>query len=163
MYWLVSLSSLTRYPARLYPLWQMHPIVLLVQCYNSKWMKPISYFSRKLKSTETRYSMFDKELLAVYLSIKHFQYYVEGCKFYIMTDYKPITYSLFCNPTRYSPRQARQLEFISQLKSDIRHVHGRDNPVADALFRIDIRTIHRQSITKPSHGNNKTIRTSKGC
>ena len=32
---------------------------------------PISYFSRKLNVAETKYSAFDRELLAVYLAIKH--------------------------------------------------------------------------------------------
>ena len=32
----------------------------------------ISYFSKKLKPSETKYSTFDQELLAVYLSIKFF-------------------------------------------------------------------------------------------
>ena len=38
---------------------------------------------------------------------------------------------------RHSPRQARQLDYISQFTSTIRHVHGRDNVVADALSRIE--------------------------
>lgn len=33
---------------------------------------PIAYFSKKLKPAETRYSTFDRELLAVYLAVKHF-------------------------------------------------------------------------------------------
>ena len=55
-----------------------------------------------------------------------------------MTDHKPLIYSLFCNP----PRQAKHLEFISQFTSDVRNVHGIDNPVADALSRLDIQAIH---------------------
>ena len=35
----------------------------------------------------------------------------------------------------------RQLDFISQFTSDIRHVKGASNPVADALSRIDINVI----------------------
>lgn len=38
-------------------------------------------FSKKLKPAETRYSSFDGELLAVYLEIKHFQYFLEGHTF----------------------------------------------------------------------------------
>ena len=99
--------------------------------------QPIAYFSRKLKPSETRYSTFDRELLAIFLAIKHFQHYVEGQQFHILTDHKPLTF-LFCNPHRYSPRQTRQLDYISQFTSDIRHVSGTNNPVADALSRADI-------------------------
>lgn len=37
---------------------------------------PLSYFSRALKPAESRYIAFDRELLAVYLAIKHFRYFV---------------------------------------------------------------------------------------
>ena len=40
--------------------------------------KPISFFSRKLNPAETRYSTFDRELLAVFLGIKHFQHFLES-------------------------------------------------------------------------------------
>lgn len=105
--------------------------------------QPISYFSRKLSSTESHYSTFDWELLAVCAAIRHFKHYVEGCKFTIFTDHKPLTYSLFSHSDRYSPRQVHHLDYISQFTSDIRHVTGSDNPVADALSRININAIHQ--------------------
>ena len=46
----------------------------------------LAYFSRKLKPAETRYSTFDRELLAIYLAIKHFQHFLDrgtavfGCR-----------------------------------------------------------------------------------
>ena len=115
---------------------------VLQQFVGDSW-QPISYFSRKLKPSKTRYSTFDRELLAIYLAIKHFQHYVEGQNFYVLTDHKLLTYSLFCNPYRYSPRQVCHLDFISQFTSDIHHVSGTDNPVADALSRVDIQAIHQ--------------------
>ena len=66
---------------------------------------PISYFSRKLKPSETHYSAFDRELLAVYLAIKHFRYFVEGCTFYILTDHKSLTSALLFHSDCYTPRQ----------------------------------------------------------
>ncbi len=50
---------------------------VLQQQVENMW-QPILYFSRKLTAPETRYSTFDRELLAVYLAIKHFQYYVSS-------------------------------------------------------------------------------------
>ena len=40
--------------------------------------RPLAFFSRKLQPAEMRYSTFGRELLAVYLSIKHFRYFLEG-------------------------------------------------------------------------------------
>ena len=56
--------------------------------------QPISYFSRKLKPAETQYSTFNQELLAVYPSIHYFRYFVEGCLFHVLTDFKLLTFSL---------------------------------------------------------------------
>ena len=37
---------------------------------------PIAYYSRKLKPTETWYNAFDRELLAVYVALKHFRHFM---------------------------------------------------------------------------------------
>ena len=58
-------------------------------------------------------------------------------------DHKPLTFSFATNSNRYSPRQACQLDFISQFTTDIRHVKGSNNPVADALSRVDINALQQ--------------------
>ena len=37
---------------------------------------PIAYFSKKLKSSETKYSTYDRELLEIYVAIKHFHHFL---------------------------------------------------------------------------------------
>ena len=49
--------------------------------------QPLAFFSRKLLPTESRYSTFDRELLAVYTAIRHL---VEGSSFTIQTDHLPL-------------------------------------------------------------------------
>ena len=109
---------------------------VLQQYVNGTWC-PISFFSRKMTPAETRYSTFDRELLAVYLAIKHFRHFFEGRYFHVLTDHKPLTFVLNTRTDRHSPRQAHQLDYISQFTSTICHVHGLDNVVADALSRIE--------------------------
>ena len=109
----------------------------VLQQYVQDTWHPISFFSKKLKPAEMRYSTLDRELLAIYLAIKHFQHFLEGCQFHVLTDHKPVTYALHTHLDRHSPRQARQLNFISQFTSTIRHVQGEDNTVADALSRVE--------------------------
>lgn len=46
---------------------------VLQQYIRGSW-HPIAFYSRKLRPAETRYSTFDRELLAVYLAIKHFEF-----------------------------------------------------------------------------------------
>ena len=103
--------------------------------------RPVAYFSRKLSDCETRYSAYDRELLAMYLSIKNFRPYVEGKPFTLYTDQKPLTTALATSSDDRSPRQANHLSYISQFTSDIRHVDGKCNFVADALTRAPIDTI----------------------
>ena len=55
----------------------------------------------------------------------------------MLTDHKPLTHSLKSKPDRHSPCQVRHLDYISQFTSDIRHVAGAGNPVADALSRLE--------------------------
>ena len=113
---------------------------VLQQYVNGTW-HPISFFSKKMKPAETRYSTFDRELLAVYLAIRHFRHFLEGRQFHVLTDHKPLTFALQARPDHHSPRQARQLDFISQFTSTIRHIHGPENVVADALSRIETNAI----------------------
>ena len=110
---------------------------VLQQYLDGEWC-PLSYFSRKLSPTERRYSTFDRELLAVYCAIRHFRHFLEAREFHVLTDHKPLTHSLKSKPDRHSPRQVRHLDFISQFTSDIKHVAGTGNPVADALSRCEV-------------------------
>ena len=120
---------------------------VLQQHINGEW-KPISFFSKRLQGAETRYSTFGRELLAVYLSIRHFRHSLEGRQFCVYTDHKPLTYAFQSKPDRYSPREVRHLDYISQFTTDIRHVSGKENIVADALSRahIDSLSLNNTSI-----------------
>lgn len=108
----------------------------VLQQYQQDGWHPLAFFSKKLSTAEAKYSTFDRELLGIFLAIKHFRYYVEGKEFTVFTDHKPLTTALM-SKTERSPRQARHLDFIAQLCSDIRHISGKMNVVADYLSRID--------------------------
>ena len=114
---------------------------VLQQRIEDQW-QPIAYFSKKLSPAEVRYSTFDRELLAIYLAIKHFRYFVEGREFFVLTDHKRLTYALASHTDKHSPRQTRHLDFIAQFTTDIRHVKGNANPVTDALSRAPVNALH---------------------
>ncbi len=94
-----------------------------------------------LSQLKTRYSTFDRELLAAYLAVKHFRYFVEGREFHSLTDHKPLVYAIHTLSSKHSPHQARHLDFIAQFTSDIRHVKGNDNVPADALSRVEANAV----------------------
>lgn len=98
-------------------------------------VQPLMFFSKKLNSAQTHYSTFDKELLAIYESVKHFRFMLEGRVFKILTDHKALTYA-FTTKSERSPIQKRFLSLISQYSTDIIYIPGGSNVVADALSRI---------------------------
>lgn len=110
----------------------------LNQFVNNSW-KPLGFFSRRFSEAQQRYSTYDRELLAMYMAIKHFRHLIEGTSLTIYTDHKPLTYMFQKNSISKSecPRRIRHLNFISQFCSDIQHVKGDDNAAADALSRIN--------------------------
>lgn len=100
-------------------------------------LKPLGFYSKRLTDAQRKYSTYDRELTAIFQSIKHFQYLLEGRNFKIYTDHKPLIYAFKQKSSTASPRQTRQLDFISQFSTDIRHVIGKENIVADLLSRIE--------------------------
>lgn len=100
-------------------------------------MAAFSFFSKKLNKSQRLYSAYDRELLAIYESVKHFRHMVEGRHFVVFTDHKPITYAFQQNKQNCSPRQFNHLDFVSQFTTDIRHISGKLNTTADTLSRIE--------------------------
>nr|VZI38583.1 unnamed protein product [Spirometra erinaceieuropaei] len=104
--------------------------------------RPLAFFSKKLSPAETRYSTFGRELLAIYLAVKHFQHFLEGRDFTIFTDHKPLTFAIRSHSDKYNPREISHLDYISQFTTDIRHIDGPKNAVADMLSRPSFSAFH---------------------
>ena len=110
-----------------------HVGAVLQQHEKSSW-RPLAFFSAKLSATQQRYSTFDRELLGVFLALRHFRFELEGRRFHIITDHLPLVSALFQVSPPWSARQQRQLSYISEFTSEIRHAPGSANVVADNLF-----------------------------
>ena len=80
----------------------------LEQQFSDIW-KPLAFFSRKLTPAQRTYSTYDRELTAVFESIKYFRHFLEGQNFAIVTDHKPLIYAFTQKSEKASPRQQRQL------------------------------------------------------
>ena len=72
---------------------------------------------------------------AVTLKARSPRHNLEGRKFYVNTDHKPLTYVMNSTTERSPLRQTRHLAFIAEFTTDIRYVKGETNFVADALSR----------------------------
>lgn len=109
---------------------------VLQQFKDGAW-QPLAFFSRKLSASQIKYSPYDRELLAIYESIKYFRHMLEARHFIVFTDHKPLSFAFNERKVNCSPRQYRHLDYISQFTTDIRHISGKDNVVADPLSRIE--------------------------
>nr|VZH96772.1 unnamed protein product [Spirometra erinaceieuropaei] len=122
--------------------------------------QPLAFFSKKLLPAETRYSTFGRERLAIYLTVKHFRHFLEGRDFTVFTDHKPLTFALRSHSDKYNPREIAHLDYISQFTTDIRHIDGTKNEVANMLSRpslSSLQLLHGIDLCAMALSNSKSI------
>lgn len=115
-----------------------HQIIVLVAAF-IKWSTTnFSHlgFSPK-SSSQQNWSTYRRELLAIYRGIKHFEDQIGYRQLTIYTDHKPIIFAFKQKLEKAEPLQREQLINISQYSTDIRHIKGDENVVADFLSRIE--------------------------
>ncbi|GBM70892.1 Retrovirus-related Pol polyprotein from transposon 17.6 [Araneus ventricosus] len=134
----------------------------LQQQVTTSW-QPLAFYSNSLSPAQRRYYAYDRELLAAYMPIKYFRHMVEGRSFILFTDHKPLTFAFRQKEDKCSPRQLRQQDLIGQFTTDIRHLKGTDNVIADVLSRIHISPLdyHLQSTSKRWLRSNRQILSCK--
>lgn len=108
----------------------------LQQNVNNEW-QPLAFFSKKLSPRHTTWPAYYRELLAVYEAVQHFRHFLEAQHVTIYTDHKPLIYAFTQRREKLPPVQLNQLSFISQFTTDIVHVQGKANVVADAMSRVE--------------------------
>ncbi len=67
---------------------------VLQQLAGRNW-QPLAFYSKKLSGAGNRYSTFDRELLVAFSAVRHFRFLLEGRRFRLFTDHKPLVTSLF--------------------------------------------------------------------
>jgi hypothetical protein len=60
---------------------------------------------------------------------------LEGSPFTIYTDHKPLTFALGKVSEPWTAMQSRQLSYMADFTTDIQHIPGSENIVADTLSR----------------------------
>ena len=59
---------------------------VLQQKHADAW-KPLAFFSQTFSQIKRSYLTFDRQLLAIYLAIRHFRYFADGRQFIVYTDH----------------------------------------------------------------------------
>ena len=69
--------------------------------------QPLAFFSCQLTPRERKYSAFDRELLGLWLAVRHFRLLLEGREFTAFVDHKPLTFTMSKVAEPWSARQQR--------------------------------------------------------
>lgn len=108
---------------------------VLMQQNNEGLLVPIQWASKKLTQTETRYSISEKEMLAIMWAIKKFDYELRGRKFHLITDHKALA-SIREKPEFNNNRINRWIEAIQSYDFTIEYKTGEELVDADYLSRL---------------------------
>ena len=97
---------------------------------------PVCYFSRKFNKHQKNYSTIEKETLALLLALQHFDVYLGTTYFPVLvyTDHNPLTF--IDKMKNKNQRLLRWNLTLQEYDLEIKHIHGKDNVIADALSRV---------------------------
>ncbi|KAH9268094.1 hypothetical protein BASA84_000404 [Batrachochytrium salamandrivorans] len=98
-------------------------------------LRPVAFYSRQMNNAERNYDIYDKELLAVVESFKHWRHLLQGGlhPVTVLCDHKNLEY--FMSTKKLTRRQARWSLELSEYTFTITHRPGKLNGRADSLSR----------------------------
>lgn len=98
--------------------------------------RPIEYAAKSLTETQHRYSIIEKELLAVLFGCRRFHYYLYGRKFEVESDHKPLV-GLVNKPIQsVSKRFQNMLLELQSYDFELKYTPGHLLFLADTLTRV---------------------------
>lgn len=95
---------------------------------------PLAFASRKLQTRETRYSVIEKEGLAMIFGIRKFERYLYGQEFILCTDHAALGYIQRCKPE--NSRVLRWSLYLQNYKFTDKVIKGTENVLSDYLSRL---------------------------
>jgi hypothetical protein len=99
-------------------------------------VRPVAYFSKRMVPAESRYPIYDKEMLAIVRALEEWDALLRSVKhFTVRTDHKNLAY--FAQLQKLNDRQVRWSLFLSRFNCTIMYKPGKENVLADALSRRD--------------------------
>ncbi len=110
--------------------------VVLSQKQNGKW-RPVAFMSKSLSTTERNYEIYDKELLAIMLTLSEWRHYLMGAAkdVEIWMDHQNLQY--FWLPQKLNRWQARWVTELAEYHFILWHKPGTLNKKADLLSQRD--------------------------
>ena len=101
--------------------------------------KPIAFASKSLTGAESRYANIKRELLAIIFACIRFNTYLQGCRFTVQSDHKPLEMIHLKSMHNAPPRLQRMLLQLQKYDMKIEYKPGSEMLLADALSRCPAR------------------------
>jgi hypothetical protein len=108
---------------------------ILSQKFDDGKLHPVNFISRKLSQAELNYDVYDKEMLAIVVSLRKWCYFLQGAyhETIVHSDHQNLTY--FMTAVSLNRRQARWAEELKTYNFDLFYCQGSSNQKADTLSR----------------------------
>ena len=101
--------------------------------------QPITFASKSLTDTETRYTNIERELLAIVFACQRFSTYLLGRSFVAESDHKPLEMIAMKNLANAPPHLQRMLLELQKYDVTIKYRPGKEMQLADALSHCPAR------------------------
>ena len=105
---------------------------ILWQCSGNEW-RPITFVSRKLYDAESRYTVIEKECLAIKWAITKLHEYLMCFRFTVRTDHAPLQW--FSTNKMNNSKLMRWALDLKGYDFTIGYVKGKENFLADVMSR----------------------------
>ena len=99
-------------------------------------LRPISYASKTLSTTESNYSNIECELLGLFFAVTNFKHFTCNRPVHVITDQKPLVSLFRKSLVDSSPRLTRMLFQIFNYTLDVRHQPGAKMHLSDTISRL---------------------------
>ena len=99
-------------------------------------IRPISYASKTLLTTESNYSNIECELLGLLFAVTHFKHFTYGRLVHVIMDHKPLISFFHKSLVDASPRLTRMLVQLLDYTLDVNYQPGERMHLSDALSRL---------------------------
>ena len=101
--------------------------------------KPIAFASKSLTGAESCYANIERELLAVIFAWIQFNTYLQGRRFTVQSDHKPLEMIHLKSMHNVPPHLQRMLLQLQKYDMEIKYKPGSEMLLADALSRCPAR------------------------
>ena len=99
-------------------------------------LRPISYASKTLSTTESNYSNIEHELLGLLFAITHFKHFTYSRLVHVITDHKPLVSLFRSSLVDSSPRLTRMLVQLLDYTLDVSYLPGTNMHLSNAISRL---------------------------